>query len=193
MSRVLQGALHPHRGAPSVPVGAFLAELGDKSFGWAILFFALINMIPAPYGSTLITAPPLILLTAQLALGYRHLRLPGIITRRRVSVPGMRRLVVRLRRLVRPLERFVRPRRDWVFTRRNERLIGIALCTVSLALFLPMPLTGFIPAFALLISALALVERDGTLMLIGLGIGAVAIMVTLAMLVLLAFGAQVLL
>lgn len=190
MTRAIQGALLPHRRAPTVSVGALLTELGDRSFGWAILFFALINMIPAPYGSTLITSLPLLLLTMQMALGYEHVSLPDLVTRRRVPVQGVRRLIIRLRALTRPLERFVRPRQDWIFVRRNERLIGFALFAVAAALFIPLPLSGGIPAFAILVSALALVERDGLLMMIGLGIGAVSIVITAVVAGLLIAGVQ---
>ncbi|MFO7854730.1 MAG: exopolysaccharide biosynthesis protein, partial [Paracoccaceae bacterium] len=192
MSRLLHGALLRHKLAGRVAVGEILTSLGDRSFGWAILFFALINMIPAPYGSTLVTAPPLMLLTAQMALGRRHVHLPGLVARRRIPVDGMRRLLVRLRGLLRPIERVVRPRRLGMFLPRNERLIGAALFAVACALLLPLPLSGGIPAFALLVSALALIERDGVLMTVALGIGALSIGVTAGMVTLIAAGIETL-
>lgn len=193
ISRKLHDALLRHKSSPRASIADILAELGDRSFGWAMLFFALINMVPAPYGSTLITAPPLLLLTAQMALGHRHVVLPRVISRRRVPVTGMRKLLVRLRGLLRPIERYVRPRHTTMFLRSKEQAIGAALFAVAFALFLPLPLSGGIPAFALLLAALALVERDGLLMMVALGVGAVSIVVTAGMIALITAGLESLL
>ena len=188
MSRVLHGTLVRHKANHRVAVGEILASLGDRSFGWAILLFALVNMIPAPYGSTLLTAPPLMLLTAQMALGRRYITLPDVIARRRVPLRSLRRALFRMRSLLRPIEALVRPRRLALFTARRERLLGAAFFAVACALFLPLPLSGGVPAFALLLAGLALVERDGTLMIGALVIGAVSVAITAGMVTLIATG-----
>jgi hypothetical protein len=61
---------------------------------------------------------------------------------------------------------------------------------VATALFLPIPLSGFISAFALFITAVGLAERDGSITLLGLGIGAAAIGVTLAAAATIVIGVQ---
>lgn len=190
MSRALLGALRPHRPQGRATVEAILEEFGDSSFGWAILFFALINMIPAPYGSTLITSLPLLLILAQMALGASHVQLPRFISQRKIPVASVRRIVIRMRRFLRPIERFVRPRYQGVFKRPRERFIAAGLFAVAVALFIPLPLSGGIPAFALLVSALALVERDGLLMIIGLTIGAASIVITGVVISLIASGVE---
>jgi hypothetical protein len=192
MSRTLLKAARAKPAEERVRIESVLTELGDRSFAWAALFFALINLIPAPPGSTLITAPPLMLVTAQMALGAHHLRLPRFITRR--SVPGrrIRQAVVRLRPLIRAVERILRRRRDWLFTPRNERLIGAALFAVSVALLIPLPLTGAFPAWATIITALGLLERDGTVTLVGLAAGAGAIAVTVGVVVAVIAGVETL-
>src|SRR5690606_10956330 len=88
MSRSLLLALRRYRDASAVPIGYVLSDLGNRSFGWSILVFGLINLIPMPIGSQMITGVPLLLLTAQMALGFSHVRLPGFINRRRVSRRG---------------------------------------------------------------------------------------------------------
>lgn len=190
MTRTLQGVLAPHRRAAHVSVGTVLSQLGGASFGWAMLVFALLNMIPAPYGSSLITSLPLLWITGQMALGSHHLSLPGPIARRRLPVTAVRKMLIRLRRLFRPLERILRPRAETIFLHRRQRALGSALFAVSAALFIPLPFSGIIPAFALLLSALALIERDGLLMRVALGIGAVAVAITATVAVLLIHGLQ---
>jgi hypothetical protein len=192
MSRSLLQAVNRRRDAHDMSIEAILAELGDRSFGWAILLFATVNMLPMPIGSTTITAIPLLLLTGQMALGFHHVQLPGFVTRRRVSRSGFRKLVFFLKPVMRPIERVVRPRHVWLFRKDRERLIAMLLLCVSVALFLPIPLSGWIPAIAILVTAFGLVERDGIVTLIGLAVGAVSIVITAAVVVSLASGAKAL-
>ena len=189
MSRSLLRAINGRRDTGAVTIGTFLADLGDRSFGWSLVLFSIVNLLPMPYGSTLITALPLILLTVQMALGFRHVHLPGFFNRRPVSRAGMRRAVIRLRPLTRPIERIIRPRHEWLFQPNFERLMGLLLLVVSVALFLPLPLSGWIPAFALFVSGFGLVERDGLVTMIGLAMGIVAIVVTIIVALSLAAGA----
>ena len=180
MSRSLLMALRRCGDASAVPLGSVLADLGNRSFGWSILVFGLLNLIPMPIGSQMITGVPLLLLTAQMVLGFSHVRLPGFINRRRVSRRRFQRTVLRLKPVLRPLERIIRPRLGWIFQRRCERFIGAYLFIVAIALFLPIPLSGFISAFALFITGVGLAERDGAVTLLGLVTGLAAIGITLA-------------
>jgi hypothetical protein len=179
MSRTLFRAAGRRAKTDSLSVGALISGLGDRSFGWSILLFSLVNLIPMPIGSNMITALPLILLTGQMAAGFDHVRLPTFITRREVHRKGFQRVVLRLKPLIRWIEKIVRTRHVWLFQPKNERMIGFLLLAVSLALFLPIPLSGFIPATALFITAFGLIERDGLVTLSGLALGVISILITL--------------
>jgi hypothetical protein len=87
--------------------------------------------------------------------------------------------VLRLQPVIRPIEKIVRTRHVWLFRPKNERIIGFLLLAVSLALFVPIPLSGFIPATALFITAFGLVERDGLVTLAGVVFGVISILITL--------------
>lgn len=178
MSRSLLMALRRCGDASAVPLGTVLADLGNRSFGWSILVFGLINLIPMPIGSQMVTGLPLLLLAAQMILGFRHVRLPAFINERCVSRRRFQEAVLRLRPVLRPLERVIRPRLAWMFQRRCERLIGGFLFLVAVALVLPVPLSGFISAFALFITGVGLAERDGAITLLGLLIGLAALTLT---------------
>lgn len=171
-------------------LGGLLASLGDRSFGWALLLFSLVNLLPLPLGSTLVTALPLLLLSAQLAMGYPYLRLPRFLAQRRIDEAALRRTVIRLRPISRPVERLVRPRMIWLFHGRNERLLGLALFVIAFTLFLPIPLSGWFPAISLLVSGFGLIERDGLISAFGLVLGAVSVLVTLAVVMTVSAGAR---
>src|SRR3546814_15577326 len=127
-----------------------------------------------PIGSNSITGVPLLLLTAHMVLGFSHVRLPDFIDRRLVSRRGFQRTVLRLQPVLRPLERIIRPRLEWLFGQPCERILGAYLFLVAFALFLPIPLSGFIPAFALFITGVGLAERDGAITLLGMAFGLAA-------------------
>jgi hypothetical protein len=189
LSRRLVRAASPRSCGDGMTVGDLIGTLGDRSFGWCIVLFALINLIPMPLGS-MIMSLPLILVAGQMALGLPKLRLPQAVMRREVGRKRFQKVVMRLRPLLRPIERIVRPRHAMVFTPRNEQAIGLVLLAVSVALFLPFPLSGYLPATALLVTGIGLVERDGLVTVAGVGLGLVAVAVTAAVALALVLGLQ---
>lgn len=177
-------------GEEKVTLGEILADLGDRSFGWCLFVFTLISLLPLPIGSNMLTALPVIWVSGQMALGYRYIHLPRIMTARSFKRRSVRAAIHRLRFLLRPLERIAHPRLAELFSPSRERLVGIALLVFSLALFLPIPFSGYGPAVAIFISSLGLVERDGVVLLIGLGAGVLAVIITISMAVLILLGVQ---
>ncbi len=163
--------------ADEIAIADVLDKLGDRSFGWVLLFFAVFSLAPLP-GGGLVTAIPLFWVLGQMALGYPQVRLPDFISRRRVDRRAWQRLVMRMTPVIRPVERMLQPRMEHLFVSRNERLLGAFQCVTAFALFLPVPLSGFIPAAALVVTGLGLVERDGRVVLIGVALGLVSIVVT---------------
>jgi hypothetical protein len=161
-----------------VTIGELLSDLGDRSFGWCLIVFGIVSLLPLPIGSNMLTALPLILIAGQMAVGYRHVHLPRVMTERSLKRQTVRATVHRLRFVLRPLERIAHPRRLEMFSVRRERLLGVALLVFSLALFLPIPLSGYIPAISIFVIALGLVERDGLVVQIGLVAGVVSVVVT---------------
>ena len=169
-----------------------MSALGERSFGWAIVVFSLITLLPLPPGSTLITALPLLVTTCQMALGYPHVRLPGPLVRLKLDPDNLRRAVLGLRPITRRLERVLAPRYLPMFARRNERLLGVVLFVVAFALFLPVPLSGWFPAISLFVFGVGHVERDGLVAMLGLALGMTSVLLTVVIVVSLAAGAEAL-
>lgn len=188
---ILRTSRSQHK-AGTLTLGNLLTELGETSFGWAIVVFSLLTLLPLPPGSSLVTALPLIMTTFQMMLGYRHVRLPGPLARLRLDQAKLRVAVHRLRPVTRRLERILKPRYAALFARRNERLLGLALFIIAWALFLPVPLSGWFPAISLFVFGVGLVERDGLVASIGLVLGGASVLLTAAILVSFAAGAEAL-
>jgi hypothetical protein len=186
---ILRTSRSQHR-AGTLTLGNLLTELGETSFGWAIVVFSLLTLLPLPPGSSLITALPLLVTTAQMVLGYPHVKLPGPLARLRLDPVKLRRTVLRLRPVTRRLERILAPRYMPLFARRNERVLGLALFVIAFALFLPVPLSGWFPAISLFVFGVGLVERDGLVAALGLIFGGASVLLTAAILSSLAAGAE---
>lgn len=190
-NRLVRAAHDPDR-SERMSLAELVASLGERSMGWALLVFALINLLPLPMGSDTITAIPVLVVTAQIALGYDELRLPGLIARRRIGRKPFQKLVLRLGALFRPIERALKPRLAWLFEPRAERIFGAYLFVVALALAAPIPLTGYLPACAIALAGIGLIEKDGLVALAGTALGLVGIGVTVAFGTMLLAGAEAL-
>jgi len=172
----------------SETIGELIDRLGDLSFGWCLLIFSLLNLLPLPLGANMITSIPLILVALQMTAGMPGVRLPARVAAKPLPRVGLRRGVARLRPMFRILERMARPRFGFILAPRYRRFIGLAILALTVALFLPIPLSGWGPALSILVISFGLVERDGGIVLGGLALGVVSILIVAAVVFAIAFG-----
>jgi hypothetical protein len=143
-----------------------------------LLFIATLPaFIPIPLGGA-ISGPLVILIGAQLLVGRHQPWLPGFIARRG---PHRRALAAFERRFapwLSRLEALVRPRLAGLLANRAATMLtGLVLMLLGLLLSLPIPLTNYLFGALLLLFALALLERDGGLMVIAWIAGIAAVVV----------------
>lgn len=154
-----------------------LAGLGRRAFGMLLFVSVLPAFIPVPVGGA-ISGPLAMLIGAQLLMLRRRPWLP-----RFVAGHGFpRNALARFDRMISPalarLEHLIRPRLPQVLDHRPAAaLTGLLLILLGLLLSLPIPLTNYVFGGLLLLFALALLERDGALMLVAWAGGIAAIVV----------------
>jgi len=171
-------------------VRELMDTLGDRSFGWCVIVFALLNLIPLPIGANMITSLPLILVTAQMSLGFERVRLPEMIMRRTFNRRSFQKLVLRLGPVMRPIERMTGLRLPMMFSPVQERVLGVFLLVVSIVLFMPVPVATWLLAISLLVSGIGLVERDGLITFAGVLLGCLSIAATVAIGIMVLHGAE---
>ena len=160
-----------------LPLRELLAGLDRRAFGMLLFIATLPAFIPVPVGGA-ISGPLAMLVGAQLLLGRRRPWLPEFLARRG---PHRRALAAFERRFapwLSRLEAIVRPRLPEVLANRAAAMLtGLLLMLLGLLLSLPIPLTNYLFGALLLLFALALLERDGALMIVAwiAGIGAVIV------------------
>jgi hypothetical protein len=155
-----------------------LAGLGRRAFGMLLFVAALPAFIPIPIGGAL-SGPLVVLIAMQLLVGVRRPWLPGFVARRGPK----RQALARFERIVDPwlgrLEHLVRPRLTAVLDHRlATAFTGVLLLLLGVLLSLPIPLTNYLFGGIILVYALALLERDGALMLVAWGAGLAALATT---------------
>ncbi len=163
---------------PRISLGALRDALDDRGFGVLLFVFAFPNLLP--HNIPLVSAVlglPLILLAAQLSYGRHKPWFPSWLAERSFPRLGFTAIVMHALPYLERAERLLKPRLTGLLSWTGERFIGIALLVLAIALTLPIPFGNFLPAFAIAIVGLALVEKDGVAVLVGFGVGVASLIV----------------
>ena len=147
-----------------------------------ILLFALPNALPALPGTSAILGLPLLYLCFQMAMG-RAPWLPKFIAERSMLRSDFAALLTRMGPLLTRAERYLRPRLAVLTTPTAERVLGAFCAFLALLVALPIPLGNMLPAFAISMIALGVLERDGAWILGGTIVGIVSIIIVWGVLV----------
>ena len=158
----------------SETLSELLNRFGRRAFGPLMFVFAAPNLLPLPPGASTFLGAPLVLFTPQLAAGVETPWLPRSWRDRPFDMRALRGGFQRLLPGVERIERVSSARLTFLFGPVGDRLIG-AVCTL-LAFILMLPLIGgnLLPAATISVFAIALVQRDGLLALLGYVLAAVS-------------------
>lgn len=152
--------------------------LGRSTFGVLLFIATMPAFIPIPGVAGALSGPLVVLIGLHLLILLRKPWLPDFIARR----GPQRSTLIRFDRVgdrwLRWLERLFRPRLAAVIDHPLATIFtGLQLVLLGALLALPIPFTNFLFGGLLLLYALALLERDGALMLIAWVAGTAAIYV----------------
>lgn len=159
-----------------IAVGDLLAALGDRALAALLFVFAVPNVLPVPPGTSAVLGAPLVFLAAQLAFGRRPW-LPAVIARRTMTRADFAALVRRIGPWLARAERLLRPRWERLVLPPMEYIVGGVCLLLAVVLVLPVPLGNMLPALAISLLALGILERDGVWVLAGLGAAIVSAIV----------------
>lgn len=159
-----------------VAVSDLITLLAGRGRAGLILLFAFPNVFPAPPGMSGILGLPLLYLSLQMMLG-RLPWLPQIIGGRGMPRERFAQLVERLAPLLARAERLLRPRWTFLVSHSAERVLGGICLALAIVLALPIPLGNMLPAFAICLIALGVLERDGLWIILGTATGALSMVI----------------
>lgn len=148
-----------------ITLDTLLAPLHARAFGCALLLLAIPNFIPAPIGIGGIMGCMIIVLGVQMLAGMEQPWIPVRLRQRPLRRISVHKFLDRTLPMLQRLERMCRPRLQ-VFTQRPASIVtGLFLALLGILLALPIPFTNYLFGVIMLAYAIALIERDGALLL----------------------------
>jgi len=169
---------------PRISLGALRDALDDRGFGVLLFIFALPNLVPVniPLLSAVLGVP-LVLLAAQLSYGRHKPWFPDWLTSQSFPREGFVAVVNRALPFLERVEKVLRPRLTVLLSWTGERLVGIAILLLAVVLTLPIPFANWLPACGIAVFGLAIVEKDGVAVLVGLALGIASVIVAATVLI----------
>jgi hypothetical protein len=150
-----------------ITMADLLDFLGDRALAALLFVFAVPNVLPMPPGTSILLGAPLVFLAAQLALGRRPW-LPAVIAQRSLRREDFAAIVRRIHPWLTRAERMLRPRAVLLARPPLEYLVGLVCLLLAIVVLLPVPLGNMLPALAISLMALGILEHDGLWILVGL-------------------------
>lgn len=149
-----------------VSVGELIDRLDSRAHGVLLLVLALPMCIPNVPGISTIFGVLMMAPALQLVLGSRRLWVPQGARRWEVDCEALRRTLRVTTPTLRRIEYLIKPR--WARLTRFPVTILIGLQTLLMAfiLILPIPFANWPPGMTVAMTSLALLQRDGVLMLL---------------------------
>jgi hypothetical protein len=148
-----------------LPFTELAAQLQSSAWGGLLFIFAAINVLPLPPGTSVFFAIPLMIVSAQMVLGRASPWFPARIDRRGVRKTELERLIAKIHGFEARIERILKPRLARLTGPTATRFIGVVCFFLALLAAVPIPLFHIAPAAAILLFGLALIYRDGALVI----------------------------
>lgn len=140
-------------------------QLHSRAWGGLLFIFAAINCLPLPPGTSTFFALPILIVAAQMVLGRESPWFPRRLDRRGVTKQELSRLISKMGWLETKVERIFKPRLAQLTSPAATRVIGLVCFLLGLVAAIPIPLFHVAPALAIVMFGLALIYRDGALVI----------------------------
>lgn len=162
---LLAAAVAAHDG-DTIRLEELMAQLQRRAFGFLLLLIAIPNFIPVPLGMGGITGTLAALLGLQMLVGLERPWLPRWLKQRALKRSSLQHFLERIAPITRWLEKLCKPRLERLTTHPLTIASGLMMILLGVLLILPIPFTNYVFGVMLLAFALALIERDGGLLIL---------------------------
>jgi hypothetical protein len=172
LSIVLEAFLEKIEG-DTTSMNELLLAFHERGIGMLLFFFALpmAMPVPVPPGINVLLASPLILLTAQWALGRKTIWLPEKIRNKTISSSKLKKTISTTIPLLKKIEFFIRPRLGFITQDGPSRFAGFLGFIMALTICIPLPLTNTVPSLGIALMSMGVLMRDGFAVILGALIG----------------------
>jgi hypothetical protein len=145
----------------------------ERGFGVLLLFFAapMALPIPVPPGINVLLASPLLLLTAQQAMGRHTIWMPKKIKNKNMSTKKLKNVMGETAKWLAKIEILIKPRLGFITQGAASKIVGTLGFIMALSVCVPVPLTNTVPSFGIALMAIGVSMRDGAAVIAGAIIG----------------------
>ncbi|HEX8901855.1 exopolysaccharide biosynthesis protein [Vitreimonas sp.] len=150
----------------SVSVGELIDRLDSRAHGVLLLVLALPMCIPNIPGISTIFGVLMMAPALQLVLGSHRLWIPKRMRDWRVDCEALRKTLRVATPPLKRIEYLIKPRWSVLTRFPTTILIGLQTALMAFILILPIPFANWPPGMTVAMTALALLQRDGILMLL---------------------------
>lgn len=155
-----------------ISLKTLLTTFHERGFGFFLFLFALPAALPIPaFGINTVIALPLLLLTAQQAIGRHTIWIPKKWHDKTISKDNVDGFILKASPWIKRSECFIRPRFGFMTQGHISKLIGLLGFIMALAVAIPLPLTNTVPSFGIALMAIGVLIRDGLAVIGGALIG----------------------
>ncbi|MFA7487819.1 MAG: exopolysaccharide biosynthesis protein [Lysobacteraceae bacterium] len=161
----------------SITLDEILSRFRSRAYGVLLMLVLLPAFLPLPIGAGAVSGPLVSVIGIQMLLTLQAPWLPRRARQQKILRTTLGRFAQRMQRFLGRLERLCRPRMTALTQHVAAHMFtGLQLIALGILLSLPIPLTNYPFALLLLLYAIALIERDGVLLLVAwvLGCGTIA-------------------
>jgi hypothetical protein len=135
-------------------------------WGGLLVIFAAINVLPLPPGTSTFFALPLLIVSAQMVMGRSSPWFPKRLDQRGVTKAELQRLILKMAWFEARIERIFKPRLPRLTGPTAMRVVGLICFLLSLVAALPILMIHNAPALTIVLFGLALIYRDGALVVV---------------------------
>ncbi|ESQ75993.1 exopolysaccharide biosynthesis protein [Asticcacaulis sp. AC402] len=151
-----------------ISVGELLGQLEGRAVGLLLLILSLPICIPNIPGISTIFGLLLIGPALQMIFGARSLWMPAFVKRWSFKGEHLRGALNACGAVLRKIEVLAKPRMRMMTRRPAMVYAGVQTLVMALILILPMPGANVIPGVAVVLTGLAVLQRDGLFMLLSI-------------------------
>jgi len=149
-----------------VSVGELIDQLDSRAHGVLLLVLALPMCIPNIPGISTIFGILMLAPGFQLVLGSRRLWVPRRVRLWSIEADALRRTLRAATPMLKRVEYLIKPRWSRLTRFPVTILVGLNVLLMAFILILPIPFANWPPGMTVAMTALALLQRDGVLMLL---------------------------
>lgn len=171
--------LHDRIDQDRLSVSLLIVALGVHAYPAGIFFFAALNVIPAPPGTSLFLGLPLFILSLRKLIGAPFW-LPGFMMRMPLRKATIDRFQSRVTPHLASARKYLNTNAPWLGHPYARGPIDFLMLILALSVLVPLPFTAMFPAACICILSLGMMLQDIRWVAFGVATGLLALLVVWA-------------